>query len=316
MKGKHRVFIGSSSEGLPLAQKVKGLFDEDFECYLWTDGIFKSNQGILQTILEESGAFDFGLMVMTKDDFVFSRGDIFASPRDNILLEFGIFIGRAGDKKAFALLEDDSQIKIKKPSDLDGVEIYRFSRSDNCEPHLQIDSVVKRVEEEMRESAALGWLGMLPSTVLAIGYFENFVQPVVDELAKSSKFEVGDVEYCPTELTVVLPKDLDADIKKRSSIYYASKDMIGVEVQVRNRPRPLYAMCDRDQKTMVFCDMPTTLDGVNKAIDMYLRVGHIGKSQRQKLLEQRELGNFRKVLGLLCEQDAYCKKYVRIIDEG
>jgi len=253
------------------------------------------------------------LMVMTKDDIVVSRNEMFDSPRDNILLEFGIFIGRAGDKKAFALLEDDPHMKM--PSDLNGVEIHRFSRMADCKPHLKIDSVIKCVENEMRESANFGWLGMLPSTVLAIGYFENFVQPVVDELARSPKFNVGDVEYSPTELTVVLPKDLDANIKKRSSIYYESKEMVGVEIQVRNRPRPLYAMCDHDHKTVTFCDMPTTLEGVNKAIDMYLRVGHIGKSQRQALLERRELENFRKVLGLLCAQDAYCKKYVHIVDE-
>ena len=313
MNWKHRVFVGSSTEGLPVARQVKDLFGDDFECHLWTDEMFKNNQGILQTILEESGAFDFGLMVMTKDDLVVSRNEIFASPRDNVLLEFGIFIGRAGDKRAFALLEDDTQMKM--PSDLKGVEIHKFSQLERCALHLRIESAVRCIEKEMRESAALGWLGMLPSTVLAIGYFENFVQPVVDELTRYSKFMVGDAEYRPTELTVVLPKDLDADIKKRASIYYESKEMVGVEIQVQNRPRPLYAMCDRDQKTVSFCDMPTTLEGVNKAIDMYLRVGHIGKSQRQMLLEQRELGNFHKVLGLLCEQDAYCKKYVKIVDE-
>ena len=313
MNGKYRVFIGSSKEGLSVARQVKESFGADFECYLWTDGVFKSNQSVLQTLLEESGAFDFGLMVMTKDDIVESRGETFASPRDNIIFEFGIFIGRAGDRKAFALLEDDPDMKT--PSDLSGVEVHRFSRRSNCAAHLKIDSAVKRVEKEMRDSADLGWLGMLPSTVLAIGYFENFVQPVVDELARTPKFKVGDNEYRTAALTVALPKDLDADIKKRASIYYATKEMVGVQIEVRNRPRPLYAMCDCDQKTVSFCDMPTTLESLNKAIDMYLRVGHIGKSQRQAILERRELENFRKVLDLLCGQDAYCKKFVRIINE-
>lgn len=313
MSGKHRVFIGSSKEGLPVARQVQEAFGSDIECYLWTDGVFKSNQSILQTLLEESGSFDFGLMVMTKDDIVESRGETFVSPRDNIIFEFGIFIGRAGDKRAFALLENAPDMKM--PSDLRGVEIHRFSRSSDCEVHLRLDSAVRRVEEEMRETAKLGYLGMLPSTVLAIGYFDNFVQPVVDELAHDPKFKVGDDEYRPTELVVVVPKDLDADVKKRSSIYYMSKNMVGVEIEVRNRPRPLYAMCDRDQKTVSFCDMPTTLESLNKAIDMYLRVGHIGKSRRQALLERRELENFRKVLFSLCAQDAYCKKFVRIVEE-
>lgn len=313
MSGKYRVFIGSSKEGLPVARQIKETFGSDFECHLWTDGVFKSNQSVLQTLLEESGSFDFGLMVMTKDDIVESRGETFTTPRDNIIFEFGIFIGRAGDRKAFALLEDDPNMKT--PSDLNGVEVRRFSRQSDCKTYLEIGSAVKYVEKEMRESAELGWLGMLPSTVLAIGYFENFVQPIVDELARASKFKVGDDEYRPTELTVVLPNDLDADIKKRASIYYVSKEMVGAQIEVRNRPRPLYAMCDCDQKTVSFYDMPTTLESLNKAIDMYLRVGHIGKSQRQAVLERRELDNFRKVLESLCKQDAYCRKYVRIINE-
>lgn len=310
MKGKLRVFIGSSKEGLPIARQVRESFGDDFDCHLWTDDVFTSNQGVLQTLLEESGMFDFGLMVMTKDDIVESRGKIFESPRDNIIFEFGIFIGRAGDRKAFALLEDDPNMKT--PSDLSGVEIHRFSRSPNCEPHLRIASAVKSVANEMHEAERLGWLGMLPSTVLAIGYFENFVQPVVDELATSSIFKVDNDEYRPTGLTVILPGDLNADIKKRSAIYYKSKEMVGVQIDVRNRPRPLYAMCDCDQKTVSFCDMPTTLESLNKAIDMYLRVGHIGKSQRQELLERRELENFRKVLVACCDRDAFCKKFVRI----
>ena len=40
---KARIFIGSSTEGLSVAQKVKDFFSADYECYLWNDGIFKFN---------------------------------------------------------------------------------------------------------------------------------------------------------------------------------------------------------------------------------------------------------------------------------
>ena len=61
--------------------------------------------------------------------------------------------------------------------------------------------------------------------------------------------------------------------------------------------------------------MPTTLDGIDKAIDMYLRRGHIGKTIEQQLLEDRELSNFRRVLDLMIQEDGLAKKYVAIIDE-
>lgn len=53
--------------------------------------------------------------------------------------------------------------------------------------------------------------------------------------------------------------------------------------------------------------MPTTLNGIDKAIDMYLRKGHIGKTQEQQLLEDRELRNFAMVLSKLVENDAFVK---------
>ena len=40
MNWKHRVFVGSSTEGLPVARQVKDLFGDDFECHLWTDEMF------------------------------------------------------------------------------------------------------------------------------------------------------------------------------------------------------------------------------------------------------------------------------------
>ncbi|MBR3957215.1 MAG: hypothetical protein IKJ89_05140, partial [Kiritimatiellae bacterium] len=52
-----------------------------------------------------------------------------------------------------------------------------------------------------------------------------------------------------------------------------------------------------------------------KAIDMFLRRGYVGKTERQKLLEDRELNNFRRVLGLLIKENAYARKCVVVISE-
>ena len=54
---------------------------------------------------------------------------------------------------------------------------------------------------------------------------------------------------------------------------------------------------------------------MDKAIDMFLRRGYVGKTERQKLLEDRELNNFRRVLGLLIKENAYARKHVVIISE-
>ena len=40
---KARIFIGSSIEGLPVAQRIKEYFEPEYDCYIWNDGIFKYN---------------------------------------------------------------------------------------------------------------------------------------------------------------------------------------------------------------------------------------------------------------------------------
>lgn len=45
---------------------------------------------------------------------------------------------------------------------------------------------------------------------------------------------------------------------------------------------------------------------------MYLRVGHIGKTNEQQLLEDRELRNFEMVLRKLIENDSFSKEYVEV----
>mgnify|MGYP006960393802 FL=1 len=65
----------------------------------------------------------------------------------------------------------------------------------------------------------------------------------------------------------------------------------------------------------IIADMPTILSGIDKAIDMYFRVGHIGKTQEQQLTEERELNNFTRVLSLLISQEAFCREIVEIVDD-
>lgn len=49
---KPRIFIGSSTEGLPVAQRIKAFFEPDYDCYIWNDNIFQFNEGciILKTV--------------------------------------------------------------------------------------------------------------------------------------------------------------------------------------------------------------------------------------------------------------------------
>jgi hypothetical protein len=111
---------------------------------------------------------------------------------------------------------------------------------------------------------------------------------------------------------VVIPRNLDADIKKRALIYHRKQSYKELQIPTDSRSYPLYVSIEKEGSEVVLSDMPTTLNGIDKAIDMYLRKGHIGKTQEQQLLEDRELRNFTIVLSKLVANDAFCKEIICI----
>jgi len=311
---KPRIFIGSSGEGLNVATYIKHkLVKVDFEPYLWTDDIFKANNSVLETLLKEASLFDFGILVATKDDYTTKREKEFQTPRDNIIFEFGIFLGRLGTNRAFVLQEEGSEL----PSDLYGITVPRFELTDHLESNYKLNTEIDKIVKTITEKIQLGELGLLPSTVLAIGYFENFVSMICEALNMLPYLEVKGKQYKKFQFNIIIPQDLDADIKKRAKIYFKSKSLEELEILTPSRTYPIHIQYDEDSsdETLQLYDMPTTIGGIDKAIEMYMRKGHIGKTEQQKLLEERELRNFQTTLENLINNDAYAKNMVKVINE-
>src|SRR5690554_6474413 len=171
MELKPRVFIGSSSEGLIVAEYVKSYLENDFECILWTDDVFQYNESVFETLLKSASLFDFGIMIATKDDFTKFRGESFDVPRDNVVFEYGLFLGRMGAGHAFVIQEEGAKL----PSDLYGITTPRFTITSDLHDAKKLNNELKRISKSMQEKVHIGELGLLPSTALAIGYFENFI---------------------------------------------------------------------------------------------------------------------------------------------
>ncbi len=304
---KPRIFIGSSTEGLGIAQQIKDYFSKEFECYLWSDDIFKYNDNYLETLMKEASLFDFGFMVCTCDDWMRSRGIEYDTPRDNVIFEYGLFLGRLGRERAY-IIHDKA---IKLPSDLHGITLASFEIADgNITANNQpFERLLERLKHEIIGKIELGLLGMLPSTVLAIGYFENFLKPICDALI-SEYICIDGKEYQCSKFKVIIPKNLDSDIKKRALMYYKKQAFTETKIPTDSRSYPLYVSVKHENNEVVLSDMPTTLNGIDKAIDMYLRKGYIGKTTEQELLEDRELRNFMMVLSKLIENDAFCKEII------
>jgi hypothetical protein len=68
--------------------------------------------------------FDFAILVLSPDDIVQSRNDSNLGPRDNVIFELGLFMGRLGRERTFAVHQRNAHVKI--PTDLSGVTLAAY----------------------------------------------------------------------------------------------------------------------------------------------------------------------------------------------
>ena len=127
---KPTLFVGSSSEGLDVARAVRALLAEDAEVTLWNEGFFIITDTFIESLVNALPRFDFAALVLTPDDLTTSRQASTFSPRDNVLFELGLFMGRLGRSRTFVIRPRGERIKI--PSDLVGLNtaLYDWDRSD------------------------------------------------------------------------------------------------------------------------------------------------------------------------------------------
>ena len=128
-RSKIRVFLISSAESLDVARIIQNaLAYDDFTVTVWTDGVFKVANYLLESLENEMDNSDFGIAIAHADDITQYRGQEWPAPRDNVLFELGLFMGRLGKKRAILMEPRDQGVKL--PSDLTGITtiLYRFEK--------------------------------------------------------------------------------------------------------------------------------------------------------------------------------------------
>ncbi|HEX8513671.1 MAG TPA: TIR domain-containing protein [Allosphingosinicella sp.] len=127
--GQHReeirVFIISSAEALPVARIIQNALAHDFLVTLWTDGVFRATSYALESLESAVDESDFAIAVAHSDDLTLFRGADWPTPRDNVVFELGLFMGRLGRKRA--ILMEPREDKVKLPSDLSGITTIPYS---------------------------------------------------------------------------------------------------------------------------------------------------------------------------------------------
>lgn len=116
-----KLFIASSKEGLEYASAFKQLLsdhftflDLDITCVLWSDrGIFRNGESTLASLehiatelyacgnQQEMG---YAVFILTPDEKVILREKEYYIARDNVIFEYGLFLGKLGHTRTFVLV--------------------------------------------------------------------------------------------------------------------------------------------------------------------------------------------------------------------
>src|SRR5260370_173682 len=118
------LFVGSSKEGLSVAEAIQVNLDVACEVAIWNQGVFGLSAGTVDSLAKAIGASDFALFVLTPDDIISSRGSEQDSPRDNVLFEAGLSVGALGLERTFLVFDRAANLKL--PSDLAGLTHATF----------------------------------------------------------------------------------------------------------------------------------------------------------------------------------------------
>lgn len=122
------LFLGCSAESLVIAQEIQlGLKHDNIEAVPWTDGIFGPSSITIDSLMNTVNEADFAAFVFSPDDEIISRDTKYNAPRDNVIFELGLFMGRLDRNRTFIVKEQNTDVKV--PTDLLGITpltyIYR-----------------------------------------------------------------------------------------------------------------------------------------------------------------------------------------------
>ena len=301
--------------------------------------------------------YDYAIFIFTPDDRLVSQtredledGSLIEarSVRHNVVFEFGLFLGRIGAARSFILYEDSINDFIKffftdLAENIDNNAHDKFGGRFKIESHsykgdylkylktgndkdaydsedlkLKVDLITEKVtglESEVN-------ISFLPSTSLAKGYTNNFLNRVLDRIAELKGL------FTPEEKTWQQdnPIPLDAILKKKEVIEFrivipdslamtkyedfrtVFENMFFVHGAIStDGGRPLTVYCSKPSledfsNKLVIYDIPSTMNSSIEAINMTTNHKDI-----IELLSEKERRNFDKVLGIILKGKPYYK---------
>ena len=306
---KPSIFIGSSSEGLPVANQIAEILGGRFDVSVWDQRIFQLGESTIDELGRIVRSFDFAVLVFTDDEtlvtarqpsraiqrwvdkiarWIGGGTSHFAAPRDNVVFELGMFYGAKGKRKSFAVVVPSGGAYQNLPSDLAGVTLTFATRPNGGDPNKEslttdLAPIASAISERHENEADFE---MLPSTGSAVGYFLNFVAPVCAEIRRLKAFSVGgekfDLSTGKFEFRIVLPNSLSDANQASAEHYCVSHRLEPAHVQTQYRKYPFWVQPTIEDGNVVFWDYPTTLKSSDEAVKCVTRSAYLNSCQSEK----------------------------------
>ena len=142
-------FIGSSTKGLDAAKAVQSELEYVAECIVWSQGVFGLSEGTLESLVKILGKLDFAVLVLTPDDLLYRNEESIPVPRDNVLLELGMFIGGLGRDRTFIVVNKEAKMHL--PTDLAGITYAPFGNPESGTLRSAVGPACTTIAESLRK---------------------------------------------------------------------------------------------------------------------------------------------------------------------
>lgn len=300
---KPRIFIGSSSESKDIAAYVCSCLGHDYECVIWNDGFFELNRDTYENLVRNAIAFDYAIYIGGQDDRILRLRDGTSkiAPRDNIYLEFGLYAGILSPSRSYFLIDEKCTIA----TDLLGITVLHYSDK------RTVKKCCVYIKQKIENESQLSRIQLLPSTSLAIGYFENFLKEMEYILPNLRTIEVCgqsyNVENFLQSLEIVIPETVDTDWAFWAASYKKKYHL--QEVVLNCHLRKVGVLLDynaliKDQQLRLI-DLPQTLRASFRAVGLVLGTDYIGNTKILEIVKRKEVDNFILALKHLIKTTAH-----------
>jgi len=258
---------------------------------------------------------DFGIRIILAADL--ARGGAL-STRDGVIFDLGVMSGALGVGRGVVLVVGMDDVEPDLGGGFAGVVVDRVSLNSTDDPQVQLGAYARLLAGRILELETNAGFVMRPSTGLAIGYFKNFLTPVLEALrSRRAGLTTGQgaskgqgVVAVSVRLVICLPDNAERVISgawtllaRRLGLEQAELGPIGEGGARRN-----FEVWADGRKTIY--DAPDTLA---TAADIVRRL--VADENDRPLAQTRALHNFGRTLRLMLREPehAWMKNRVEIV---